>query len=103
MATLDETDLAEEIKLPMDFNVMVMTGRPEMASHIASGRTLNADETRMVVHAMAVLVKTNNRLQQEIRDTRQRALQSIANIRGAANALAAVVDHRQVIPEDAEG
>jgi hypothetical protein len=102
MATLDETDLSEPIKLPVDFNVMVMTGRPEMASMISSERTLNAEETRMVVHAMAVLMKTNNRLQEEVRSIRMRTLQSISNIRGAANALASLVDERQVIPEDAE-
>lgn len=80
-------ELSEEIQLPADFMPMVSAGRPELACLISSERTLNAEETRAVAHALAVYVKTHIALANEVVELRRKIKDHVGNIRAGVKRL----------------
>jgi hypothetical protein len=83
----DAMQFDEKINLPTDFAVPILTGRPELLSLVPQDRTLNVEETRAVLHAMSVIVKTINRIEREERSLIHKVVENAKGLRGQLEAL----------------
>lgn len=92
MNKIPTDELTEDISLPTDFALMVMTGRPELSVMISKDRTLNVEETRAVIHALAVLMKTNNQLRRQREEQTLKIENALGNLRGSVRMFEKMID-----------
>lgn len=88
-------DLTEPVSLPNDFAPMVAAGRPELAALIPHDRTLNAEETKAVVHALAVYVKTHQQLERKMAQLQLNLDNGMGALKGAVGTLTKILEQKE--------
>jgi hypothetical protein len=86
-------DLVEEVTLPAGISIAVSAGRPELLR--ASVRPMDADEVKMVLDLVRVLMETNSQLQQHAISVAQEA----KDIRRAFIGLESKIDRMRAMAE----
>jgi hypothetical protein len=97
-------DLTREIALPAEFALGVMTGRQELLRMI--NRPLSVEEARQVARAMAILIETNQALQDHYRHLAEMVRQADGLIKGLPTKLTQLegfTEFRSPVCEDDAG
>lgn len=96
-------ELIEDVSLPNDFALALMSGRPELLKII--NRPLSVEEAQQVAHAMQVLMDTNVALQRHCRELADLVRDTYGNLKGVTTKLGRLEDHanfRQPLADDDE-
>lgn len=96
-------ELIEDVSLPNDFALALMSGRPELLRIV--NRPLSVEEARQVAHAMQVVMETNVALQRHCQEMADMVRDAYGNLKGLTTKLGQLEDHanfRQPLEDDEE-